>query len=76
MGECALGIIPGAICVPMEEMSDNLATIVPEYDRVLVFYCAGGVRSAIAADRARVLGYESTYSLAGGYKAWSASNID
>lgn len=39
--------------------------------RPVVFVCAGGNRSAMAAEAFRTAGYEA-YSLKGGLKAWTA----
>jgi rhodanese-related sulfurtransferase len=53
-----LGHLPGAICIPAEQLPAALegrADITPE-SRILV-YCAGGRRSASAAEILRVAGY-------------------
>jgi rhodanese-related sulfurtransferase len=38
-------------------------------DEVIV-YCAGGVRSVLAADALQKMGYKKVYSLKGGIKGW------
>jgi adenylyltransferase/sulfurtransferase len=38
-----------------------------------VVYCAGGVRSALAAKTLQDLGYKDVYSMAGGFSAWKDS---
>ena len=40
----------------------------------IVFYCAGGARSALAADTAQNMGLEKISHLQGGFKAWVEAN--
>jgi len=40
----------------------------------IVFYCAGGGRSALAADTAQMMGVEKVCHLGGGFKAWKEVN--
>ncbi|MBM4191443.1 MAG: sulfurtransferase, partial [Gemmatimonadetes bacterium] len=46
--------------------------VVPR-DRALVIYCAGGNRSALAADTLQQMGYTNVASMAGGWGAWVAA---
>ena len=39
-------------------------------DKRFVFFCAGGVRSALAAHTAQKMGLEPVCHVAGGYGAW------
>ncbi len=43
---------------------------VPDKQELLVLYCGGGFRSALAADNAQKMGYTNVFSLTGGWKAW------
>jgi molybdopterin/thiamine biosynthesis adenylyltransferase len=43
---------------------------VAERDREIIVYCAGGVRSALAAKALQQLGYGKVASMAGGFRAW------
>jgi len=43
---------------------------VPDKQEMLVLYCGGGFRSALAADNAQKMGYSNVFSLSGGWKAW------
>ena len=47
----------------------------PEFDprRRTILYCAGGARSALAAQTLQRLGYVSVAHLEGGFTAWTAS---
>lgn len=53
------GHLPGAVCIPVERLPEGLVGrygITPA-SRILV-YCAGGTRSAIAAEQLRAAGYK------------------
>ncbi|KAJ3350264.1 hypothetical protein HDU83_009834 [Entophlyctis luteolus] len=46
---------------------------VPDIHDEIVVYCAGGVRSVVAADILQRMGYKNVASLAGGIGAWKAA---
>ena len=67
--EWNLGHVPGAVHVPrgwLEFKIEGLA----RRDQKVVLYCAGGDRSALAADALRAMGYADVASMAGGFRAW------
>lgn len=68
--EHAQGIIPGAIHIPRGFLEMRVERAVPERDRAVVLYCAGGTRSLFAARTLAELGYGQVRSLAGGFTAW------
>lgn len=68
--EYAAGAIPGATHVPRGYLELQVEGRVPDRDRRIVVYCAGGVRSAFAAKTLGELGYRDVVSLAGGFNAW------
>jgi rhodanese-related sulfurtransferase len=41
-----------------------------QQDKQFVFFCAGGMRSALAAQTAQEMGLEPVAHLAGGFGAW------
>ena len=62
--------IPGAVLVPL----NRLLVSPRQYlhgDRVL-FYCAQGIRSAVACEVAASIGMEQIYNLEGGIQDWIA----
>jgi len=68
--EHSAGRIPGALSVPrgfLEMRIDEKA----KRDERLILYCAGGVRSALAAKTLADLGFEDVSSMAGGYGRWT-----
>lgn len=46
---------------------------IPDHDKKIVLYCGGGFRSALAAESLQKMGYESVFSMGGGWKEWSKS---
>ena len=41
-----------------------------EFDRRIIVYCAGGLRSALAADALKTLGFTDVGHIEGGFGAW------
>src|SRR2546422_8713948 len=67
------GHIPGAVHVPKSYLEQWAEDRLPEKDKTTVLYCAGGVRSAMAADTLQKLGYTNVISMAGGFHRWEDS---
>ena len=68
--EVHLGKIPGAVHISRGNLENKVEAILPR-DTLLVVYCGGGSRSALAADTLRQLGYTKVSSLAGGFRGWA-----
>ncbi len=68
--EWAEGHLPGATWVPRGKLELRIEDLVPERETDLVLYCAGGTRSALAAQALQALGYTRVRSMAGGFGAW------
>lgn len=68
--EWVQGHIPGAVWIPRGFLEIRIEDAVPDRDRPIVLYCAGGTRSALAARALAELGYKNTKSMAGGFGAW------
>ena len=66
--EHAIGALPGARLIPMEELPFRADELDPR--RETVVYCHHGVRSAAAAQWLRQLGFPAV-SLQGGIDAWA-----
>ncbi len=67
--EYGAGRLPGAISVPRGFLELKIEEKA-QRDEALILYCAGGVRSALAARSLAELGYTNVQSLAGGYNRW------
>ncbi|HEY7125682.1 MAG TPA: molybdopterin-synthase adenylyltransferase MoeB [Ktedonobacterales bacterium] len=66
------GYIPGAVHVPRGYLELNIEEAVPDKEATIVLYCAGGVRSVLAADTLKRMGYHDPISMAGGFGMWKA----
>ena len=73
--EWNLGHVPGAVHIPRGWLEFKIEGAAGPDDKVVV-YCAGGDRSALAADTLRAMGYRDVASLAGGFRAWYEAGGD
>ena len=67
--EWNLGRIPGAVHIPRGTLETKVEQTIPR-DAKIIVYCAGGNRSALAADTLQQMGYTDVASMAGGWKDW------
>ncbi|HUS62615.1 MAG TPA: molybdopterin-synthase adenylyltransferase MoeB [Acidimicrobiales bacterium] len=68
--EFAQGAVPGAVHIPRGQLELQVEGKVPDRATPLVVYCAGGVRSALAAATLADLGYVDVVSVIGGFNRW------
>lgn len=73
--EYNLGHLPGAMHVPRGQLETKLEGMLPRGRKVVV-YCAGGSRSALAADTLKQMGYGDVASMSGGFRQWAESGGD
>ena len=66
------GHLAGATLIPPIEVVDRITEVVPDRDKPVVIYCAGGVRSMKAALQMAALGYKDVSSVYGGIVQWKA----
>src|SRR6478672_11683821 len=64
------GAIPGAVHIPRGHLESQVEGRIIDHDAPVIVYCAGGVRSAFAAETLGELGYTDVKSLAGGFGRW------
>lgn len=64
------GAIPGALFVPRGNLELQIEGKVTDRSTNIVVYCAGGVRSALAAFSLQSIGYENVVSMIGGFNRW------
>ena len=74
--EYAQGALPGALHLPRGLLEPQVEGLVPDKDRKIVVYCAGGTRSALAAQALGQLGYSDVASMAGGFNRWKDDGHD
>ncbi|MCZ6701269.1 MAG: molybdopterin-synthase adenylyltransferase MoeB [bacterium] len=64
------GHLPEAHFIPRGFLEIRTESTLPEKDKPLVVYCAGGVRSAMAAKTLQDMGYTNVVSMSGGFTRW------
>jgi molybdopterin/thiamine biosynthesis adenylyltransferase/rhodanese-related sulfurtransferase len=64
------GAIPGSLHIPRGNLESGIENRVTDRDQPIVVMCAGGVRSAFAADTLGQLGYTDVVSMDGGFNRW------
>jgi len=64
------GAVPGAVHLPRGNLEFQVEGKLPDKGAPVVVYCAGGVRSAFAAQTLGELGYTDVVSLIGGFNRW------
>ena len=64
------GALPGAVHIPRGFLEAQVESRIPDRDTPVLVYCAGGNRSAFAAETLGQLGYTNVLSMAGGFNKW------
>ena len=71
------GHIPGAVCVPIDDIRDHPETVAetfPDKHQVLLIYCYSGRRAADAAKLLASMGYTNAYEF-GGIVDWTGDIV-
>ena len=74
-GEFAAAHAAGATHLGKGIIERDIETRHPDTGSLLVLYCGGGYRSALAAEAIQRMGYTNVRSLAGGWRAWQESGL-
>jgi sulfur-carrier protein adenylyltransferase/sulfurtransferase len=69
------GHLPGAVHIPRGFLESRVEGVAPHKDTPVILYCASGARSAFAAKTLNELGYDTVYSLAGGFTDWKRNGL-
>ena len=69
-GETSLGVIPGALLIPVEQLEERWREV-PRDGKALIVYCASGGRSAAACEFLASKGFDSLTNLDAGYSGWN-----
>src|ERR671923_2967539 len=64
------GHLEGAVSLPRGFLEIRVESALPDKNAAIIAYCAGGVRSLLAAKIMREMGYQNVSSMSGGYAAW------
>jgi molybdopterin/thiamine biosynthesis adenylyltransferase/rhodanese-related sulfurtransferase len=70
------GALPGAVHIPRGFLESQVEGKITNHDAPVVVYCAGGVRSAFAAETLQQLGYTDVVSMDGGFNRWKDEGRD
>ena len=70
------GAVPGSVHIPRGNLEASIESRVDDRNQPLVVMCAGGVRSAFAADTLQQLGYTDVVSMDGGFNRWKDEGRD
>jgi rhodanese-related sulfurtransferase len=73
--EWARGHIPGAVHLSKGIIERDIEKTVPDKNAVVVLYCGGGFRSALAADNLQKMGYRNVISMDGGWRDWTEAGF-
>ncbi|MGL5683028.1 MAG: FAD-dependent oxidoreductase [Marinifilaceae bacterium] len=66
--ETEMGVLPGALNIPLDSLRDRLSDI--PTDKPIVLYCAVGLRGYLATRILMGHGFKDVYNLLGGYKTY------
>ena len=72
--ETAEGIIPGALCIPVDEIAERKEEI-PKTGQPVLVYCAGGGRSLGVCEELSHAGFERLHNLQGGFMGWTGQVV-
>ena len=67
------GHLEGAVSLPRGFLEIKVESAVPDKATPIIAYCAGGVRSLLAAKAMKEMGYQNIISMSGGYTAWKTA---
>jgi len=68
--EYAKDHLPGALHLGKGIIERDIEERVPDLNAVMILYCGGGYRSALAADNLQKMGYKHVISMDGGIRGW------
>ncbi len=72
-GENAQARIPNSTLAPLNALLSRPRQYLNGDN--IIFYCAEGIRSAVACEMAAAVGFEKLYNLEGGITAWAAKGL-
>lgn len=73
--EFVQGHLPEAVFIPRGYLELQIEQHQPDRNEPVVIYCAGGVRSALAARNLKEMGYQNVISLVGGFNGWKNAGL-
>jgi molybdopterin/thiamine biosynthesis adenylyltransferase/rhodanese-related sulfurtransferase len=74
--EIAMGHIKDTLFLPQGRLEKEIENLLPDKDVPVVVYCAGGIRSLMAAKVMQEKGYKKVFSMAKGIDGWRAAGYE
>lgn len=68
------GHIPGALILPLPQLAEEIAHLVPDLDQPIILYCRSGNRSNQALDILTSMGYTNVHDMGGIYN-WTGEIV-
>ncbi|QDV21381.1 putative adenylyltransferase/sulfurtransferase MoeZ [Gimesia panareensis] len=68
--------IPGAKHLGKGIIERDIEKAIPETSALIILYCGGGFRSALAADNLQKMGYTQVISMDGGFSGWKTAGFE
>ena len=75
LDEWEMGHLKGAVHIPRGNLEREADSKLSDKGQEVVVYCAGGVRSLLAGQRLKDIGYERVISMEGGYDDWEEAGL-
>jgi len=67
--------IPGAIHIPLNQLSTRMAELEPYKNSKIITQCKSGGRSAKAYETLKSSGFNNTFNMSGGLDAWKKEGL-
>ena len=75
LDEWERGHLKGSVHIPRGELEPRAEAVMPDKSREVIVICAGGVRSLLAGETLKAMGYEKVISMDGGYGDWEDAHL-
>ena len=75
LDEWERGHLKGSVHIPRGELEYQAEEAMPDKSREVIVICAGGVRSLLAGETLKAIGYENVISMDGGYGDWEDAHL-
>ena len=75
LDEWERGHLKGSVHIPRGELEYKAEEAMPDKSREVIVICAGGVRSLLAGETLKTMGYENVISMDGGYGDWEDAHL-
>ena len=69
------GHIVGASHLGKGVIERDIGNVIVNKDELIVLYCQGGFRSALAGENLKKMGYKNVLSMSGGFSDWLNNNF-